>query len=257
MNFDLNYTSKGEGLPFIFQHGLGANLQQAQGLMSRVKNVQLISMDCPGHGESVLREDSAPSFDAYVSEISSLMNHLDIDSAVFGGISMGSGISLNMAINYPERVKGLVLIRPAWLDKIHPMNLDILLKVADHIHQANGQAVFEASDEFQHMQKTLPGAANSVSGLFSRKQIDAVPVILRNMVMDKPFAQLDQLKNINVPCVIIANEDDPLHPFEMAEVLHRYIPNCTLHKVTSRYVNDPQHREEVYGIVSKFLAQNI
>lgn len=253
MSFDLNYTTKGSGTPFIFQHGLGANLQQAQGLMARVGNVQLISMDCPGHGESPLRTDQLPSFDNYVDNVIRLMDYLGIESAVFGGISMGSGISLNMAINHPERVKGLVLVRPAWLDQSHPDNLDILLKVGTRILQRNGKAEFEALPEFKEIQAAIPGAANSIIGLFSRKQLASVPIILKQMVMDAPFADLNDLAQINVPAVIIANEHDPLHPFDMAKIIHQYIPQSKLHKVTSRYVNDSLHREEVSQIVTDFL----
>ena len=34
MNFDLNYIASGEGKTVIFQHGLGANLMQAQGTLA-------------------------------------------------------------------------------------------------------------------------------------------------------------------------------------------------------------------------------
>ena len=49
-----------------------------------------------------------------------MLNHLGLTRAVVGGISMGAGMALNAATRYPERVAGLVLARPAWLDRPMP-----------------------------------------------------------------------------------------------------------------------------------------
>src|ERR687889_604426 len=38
---------------------------------------------------------------------------------------MGAGVALRFALAEPERVRGLVLIRPAWLDRPNPPNLAV------------------------------------------------------------------------------------------------------------------------------------
>ena len=80
----INYKISGEGFPFIFQHGLGSNLTQAQSLLGGQEKVQLISMDCPGHGDTPLRLSNPPSFNFYADEVIRLMEHLKIEKAIFG-----------------------------------------------------------------------------------------------------------------------------------------------------------------------------
>lgn len=255
MDFDFNYKIKGEGNPLFFQHGLGANLKQAQGLLSEIEGHQIISMDCPGHGKSVLTADYTPSFDNYSDEVIRLMDHLKIKRATFGGISMGAGISLNIALRYPERVEKLIFVRPAWLAKGRPKNLLILLKIAHLIGHNDGQEQFEEMEDFQKIKDELPNAAASIMGMFSRDQGVATQRILRKMVNDAPFSDLNALENIEQPCLSIGNDDDPLHPLSMAISIYNALGNSKLKKVTSRYINNSKHKKEVTEAVSSFLSQ--
>ncbi|MBX2874303.1 MAG: alpha/beta hydrolase [Saprospiraceae bacterium] len=253
MQTQLVYQSSGQGIPFHFQHGLGSNLAQPQGLLADLQGVQLISMDCPGHGSAALPESSSPSFAFYATQLIRLMDQLEISNALFGGISMGAGISTYMAIHHPERVRGLVLVRPAWLDQGTPDNLKILLTAADFIDQAKDVDGFKQEPEFQGIQHAVPKAAQSVLGVFAATQRLEIAKVLRSMVQDHPFDDIKHLQEIDTPTLIIGNEDDPLHPYSMAETIHNHIPNSKLEKVVSRYIDDAQHRLIVTQIVSKFI----
>jgi pimeloyl-ACP methyl ester carboxylesterase len=46
------YRDEGHGLPFVFQHGLGGDLNQPIGLYSPEAGVRLIAFDMRGHGET-------------------------------------------------------------------------------------------------------------------------------------------------------------------------------------------------------------
>lgn len=254
MKFRHNYTTTGKGTPFFFQHGLGSNLNQPQQLLSTLKNVQLLSMDCPGHGATPLPKGQIPSFSYYTDELHQLVVHLNIKKAIFGGISMGAGISINMAIRYPEKVQALVLVRPAWLDKETPDNLAILLEAATYIGKENGQAAFEKLSNFQNIQQKLPAAAKSILGVFAGTQRKEIPFVLTQLVQDQPLLTLTDLQKVTCPCLIIANDDDPLHPYEMADIIHQYLPNSQLVKVPSRYVDNQQHGKRVTELIATFIS---
>jgi pimeloyl-ACP methyl ester carboxylesterase len=247
------YQSTGQGQPFIFQHGLGANLQQAQGLLAELDTVQLITMDCPGHGQAPLPDGQPPSFTYYARQIIRLMEKLDTGPAIIGGISMGAGIALQVALLAPERVRALVLVRPAWIDQPSPSNLAILTEAARFIHQEQGQTRFQQRADFQHIAARLPLAAASILGVFAETQRPEIPLVLQSMVNDQPFAQLQDLATIVQPCLVIANDDDPLHPLELAETIHRHLPNSQIQRVVSRYLNNDQHTKTVYSLVAKFI----
>jgi len=252
MSFNQNYISQGKGTPIVFQHGLGSNIEQPKKLLKSLEGIQFISLDCPGHGKSPLI-DRSPSFDYYADEVIRLLDVLKIEKAYFGGISMGAGISLNIAIRYPDRVKGLILVRPAWLDQPSPDNLKILLKAAELIPSSNGQKEFEQIPDFQNIKNSIPNAAKSIFGVFSNTQRPEIPQVLKRMINNVPFSNLEKIKTIQKPCIILANEDDPLHPFGMAEEIHQRISGSKLYKVTSRYLDDPMHNKEVRDLIKKFI----
>lgn len=249
----LHVTKRGTGVPFLFQHGLGARLEQPQGLLSDVSGVELISMDCPGQGQSPLPSNKRPSFSWYTQLLYELSEKLEIENAIVGGISMGAGISIHFALHYPEKVKALVLVRPAWLDRPNPENLSILLTAAGYMGSPSGKNLFEQTDSFTQLAKELPSAAQSVMGVFGLGQQKEIPLVLRSMVGDAPFQEMDQLKKINVPCLIIGNDDDPLHPFSMAETLSTHLAESQLEKVVSRYIDNAQHKTTLTQIVSTFI----
>ncbi len=249
----INYVCKGSGLPFFFQHGLGSRLEQPQGLLSDLSGVELISMDCPGHGKSPLLPDTPASFSLYTELLQDLVKETGHSQGVFGGISMGAGISLKFALNYPEKVKALVLVRPAWLEKGTPDNLSILLDAANLIDQENGRAIFEERKDFQAINTPLPMAGQSILGVFAPNQRQEIAQVLIPMVKDAPLDNLEELAQIKVPCIVIGNEDDPLHPFAMAQKLSEHIPGSQLHQVPSRYIDNDLHKTTLTEIVSTFI----
>jgi pimeloyl-ACP methyl ester carboxylesterase len=254
MNFKYNCFSEGQGIPLLFQHGLTANLHQIQSLLEELPGVQLCGIDCPGHGQSKLNGFD-PSFDNYADEVIRFLDFLKLDSAVLGGLSMGSGIAVNISLRYPKRVKGLILHRPAWLEKVDPDNLIILKQALSFMGKSDGESEFRSTQAFQKINNDLPAAAKSVMGIFSNTQQDDLPIVINKMVGDSPFKSMDDLKNINVPCLILANEDDPLHPFYIAEIMHEKIDGSSLKKITSRYIEGILHKTQVRDHILTFINQ--
>ncbi len=52
-----------------------------------------------------------------------------------GGISLGAAVAVNVAIRYPERVLGLMLVRPAWIDRPLPENVHLYATIARLIRE--------------------------------------------------------------------------------------------------------------------------
>lgn len=109
-NTNLYYEVIGEGPALIFTHGASLNYQQWDKQVIKFKdNYKVITWDVRGHGNSSLPEGSVNP-DDFSTDLIGLMDYLKIDTAVLCGLSMGGHISLQTAIKYPERVKGLILI---------------------------------------------------------------------------------------------------------------------------------------------------
>jgi pimeloyl-ACP methyl ester carboxylesterase len=251
MAYSPPYSLRGSGKPLVFQHGLGASRLQIEELLTSLSGIQLLTADVPGHGSHILQKSFTPSFDRYTDEMIRIMDLAGIDKAVAGGLSMGAGIAANLACRYPQRVAGLILLRPAWYLSSTPDNLQILLDVAAHI-ESREISLFESSPKLKAIREKVPEAADSILGMFEREQPDATATLLRNMVNDKPCpSDISPLHKL--PTLIIGNDQDPLHPWSMAEAWHELLPQSTLVKVSSRYSDRHAHQQEVNRAIRDFM----
>jgi pimeloyl-ACP methyl ester carboxylesterase len=123
-------------LPFVFQHGLGADISQPLSFFVEGRPFRLISMDCRGHGRTVpLGDRHLLKFDSFSNDLINLLDYLNLPKVVMGGISMGAGMALNFAVRYPDRTRALILSRASWLTESLPPNLAIFPKIAGLIRE--------------------------------------------------------------------------------------------------------------------------
>lgn len=256
-----HYVDKGEGKPFIFQHGLGGDVQQTADVYAAQAGIRFVSMDCRGHGETrPIGDANHYTFDTFADDVVALMEALEIEQAVVGGISMGAGVSLNMALRYPARVKGLMLSRPAWLDQPMPDNLWILTEVARYIRQygaIEGLEVFKQSAVYQAILAEAPDVAKSVVGQFTHPRAEETVIKLERMPQDAPCVDRSQWASIDVPTLVLGNHVDPMHPYAMAEAVAAGIPNARLRELTSKSVDKTRHVQEVQQFIGEFLRMVI
>ena len=254
---DIAYERQGEGENFVFMHGLGADRRQTLSALSGLSGVRLICLDMPGHGETA-GGDFPYSFSAFADVAIALLDTLSIDAAIFGGISMGAGISLQVALRAPQRVKGLVLVRPAWLNDVRPPNLGIIETLGLWIENeglATAEAKLGQDVSYQHELKSNPACAASIAGLLTRPQARESCKVLSALVQDAPFGHMQDLEKVNQPAIVIGNDGDPLHPADLAQTLAQQLPHGHYRHVASRYLETEQHHRDLNQAVQQFLDQ--
>jgi pimeloyl-ACP methyl ester carboxylesterase len=103
----------GQGPDVVLLHGLGATkLSYLPLLPALAREHRVIVPDLPGHGESTKpRVAYTPALFAGV--VKGLFDELGVARAVVVGNSMGGRIALEVAAEFPDRVRGLVLLDPA------------------------------------------------------------------------------------------------------------------------------------------------
>jgi pimeloyl-ACP methyl ester carboxylesterase len=103
----LYYEAKGEGQPLILLHAGGMDSRMWDAQFDRLSQVFLVvRYDLRGFGRS-----SKPGQPFYpVDDLYQLMRHLGIKRASLAGLSMGSGVALDFALEHPEVVEKLVLV---------------------------------------------------------------------------------------------------------------------------------------------------
>ena len=213
---DFQFRDEGCGLPFVFQHGLGGDQSQSRGVYQPGPGVRLIGFDFRGHGETRPLGDAAKlKIAALADDLVALLDHLKIERAVVGGISLGSAVAVNTALRYPERVLGLVLSRPAWIDRPLPDNVRHFSLIAGLLHSVGakeGLERFRRTAEFQAMKADRRIVPIRLVGQFEQSRAVDVPPGCSNLIVDTPCPDRSMYATINVPTLVLGNHQDPIHP---------------------------------------------
>ena len=188
-----------------------------------------------------------------------LLDHLGVGQAIVGGTSMGAGLALNCAIRYPQRVVGLVLLRPAWLDRPLPANVAIFGLIAKLLREhgpQKGAETLRRSDSYKSILSESPDAANSLLELFSHPLALEMVAKLERMPQDAPNWERAEWGQISLPTLVLANRSDPIHPFEFGTVLSGEIPHAEFAELTPKSVNLAQYAAEVRSNIATFLQRH-
>ena len=110
-DIDLYYEVHGSGPAILLTHGYSADTQMwAPNIEALSARHKLILWDVRGHGRSGAPADPALySRDKTMHDMAALLDHLQIERAVIGGLSLGGYLSLAFNVFHPDRVRGLLI----------------------------------------------------------------------------------------------------------------------------------------------------
>ncbi|MCZ2858522.1 alpha/beta fold hydrolase [Blastococcus sp. VKM Ac-2987] len=104
------FIRAGSGPVLLLLHGMGNSCQTWAGVIDRLaESHTVIAPDLLGHGDSD-KPRGDYSIAAYANGVRDLMTVLDIEQATIVGHSLGGGIALQFAYQFPERCHRLVLV---------------------------------------------------------------------------------------------------------------------------------------------------
>jgi pimeloyl-ACP methyl ester carboxylesterase len=256
-NLRFHYRESGAGVPFVFQHGLGADVSQTFDLFHPPPGIRLLTFDCRAHGETrPLGPEEHISIEQFTDDLRAFLDHLGLQRAVIGGISMGAAIALRFALEHPERVLGLVLARPAWLDESRADNLRVFATLAEFIRQHgawNGARLYQQTEAFQSIRDASPDNAQSLLAQFVHPRAEETVAKLERIPKYVPKHTRQDWRHIAVPTLVLANRQDAVHPFDFGEVLAREIPGARLAELTPKSVSRERHVADAQRTLEQFL----
>ena len=256
---EIAYEVIGEGYPLAFMHGLGAGRTQTTSALTSLNNTQLIAPDMLGHGDSISEDPEAVmNFYQSADDVIAILDHLEIEKANIGGLSMGSGIAVNIALRYPERVNKLILLRPSWLDQKKPEHLSLVAYVGQWIIE-DGAEVAEQKltthSDYVALYEEVPKVAESIRGLFQRPAYLSHTAVLYKMWEDAPFTSLDDLAKIQNEALMLFTTRDNLHPSPVAESVANALPNVTQSlELPPRYDEPQEYTVALNEVINSFLG---
>lgn len=108
------YEMAGQGEPLLLIHGAGVSrLEWKPQLEALGEYFRLVMPDVRGHGDS--EQTKTPyTMKLFADDMIALLDALKLEQVLILGHSMGGTIAQQMAVDHPERVKGLVLAETSY-----------------------------------------------------------------------------------------------------------------------------------------------
>jgi len=225
----LHYERHGDGpRVLVFLHGLLLDSQLSRRLAADLadRGFQVILLDLPGHGKSDKpRHASAHRMDSYAHHVVALLDELDIDQAVVGGVSLGANVALQVAVQAPERVRGLLIEMPV-LEWAVPAAAVVFLPMLLGVHYAAPVARLVASWA-RRMPRTTIAPIDSVVTML-RSEPEEAAAVLHGMLVGPVTPTYEARLGIKAPALVIGHKIDFIHPFTDADHLTRQLPDARL-----------------------------
>jgi pimeloyl-ACP methyl ester carboxylesterase len=109
---EIAYLDEGEGEPIVLIHGFASNAAVNwvnPGWFTALEGRRVIALDNRGHGASTKLYDPAAYHSAIMaSDVVALLDHLALGRADIMGYSMGARITAFLALQNPQRVRGVI-----------------------------------------------------------------------------------------------------------------------------------------------------
>lgn len=209
--------------PILLIHGAGGSHLYWSPDIRRLNGFKVIALDLPGHGKST--GIGRQSITDYVDAVKDFMDALDIPAAVVVGHSMGSAIALQMTLDAPDRVLGLVMVSGGSRLRVNPSILE------NAINPATFPLAVKTINEWAFSRDADPRLREIAS---ARMEKETRPTVLHgDFLACNEFDAAERLVEVKKPTLIICGSNDKMTPIKYSQALHEVITGSTLIEIKS------------------------
>jgi len=221
-----SYLVQGDGAPVVLIHGVGLDKSMWGGqLVGLSPSYQVIAYDMLGHGNSAAPSDEA-CLKEYATQLKELLDHLQLEKVLLLGFSMGGLVARAFALHYPQYLKGLVILNSVF-NRTEEQRSGVLartLEVAKKGPAANVETALKRwfSEEYA---ASSPAQINAVRDTVLGNDHHGYLKTYQLFASEDNY-MADQLKDIEVPTLVMTGELDPGSTPQMARDMANLIPNA-------------------------------
>jgi pimeloyl-ACP methyl ester carboxylesterase len=234
------YRLAGTGETILLIHGMAGSSRTWRAVMPTLaQHYQVLAPDLVGHGSSE-KPPGDYSLGAFASGLRDLMDVLDVDRATVVGQSLGGGVAMQFAYQFPERCTRLVLVSSGGLGRevswmLRALSLPgselVLPVVAPAFVRERGNAISVwLRDHGVKSQR----AAEMWQAYISLSQPENRRAFLRTLraVVDPGGQAVDASDRLylteSMPTLIIWGDNDKIIPVAHAHTAHAALPGSRL-----------------------------
>jgi pimeloyl-ACP methyl ester carboxylesterase len=226
--YRIEYDEHGSGeRAVVLVHGLLLNRHMFDRLGPALaeRGNRVVCVDLLGHGSSDQPDDlRLYSMPLFARQVAAVLNHLELETAVVGGTSLGANVALELAVRDPGRVEGLFMEMPVLdnaLAAVAAFFSPILLGLRA------GRPAFEISSRLARL---LPRANYLLDiGLdVARRRPGPSVAVLEGLLLGETAPHREERRQIAQPALIVGHSLDPVHPFSDSGMLAEELANSRL-----------------------------
>ncbi|QQR99584.1 MAG: alpha/beta hydrolase [Austwickia sp.] len=255
----VEWTQFGRGEPVtVFAHGLGQSIESTRPFASGVRG-RRVFFHFRGHGRSEVGA-GAWSYGGLAAQLRAVADASGATRAL--GVSMGAGALCALLAQTPDRFERVILVLPAALDTpragpetTRADRLAALLDAgdADALARALAQEQAAGPQAAAAVAHWADAHARWLVGSGAPSARTGTAEAFRRVPRSAPVPDPAVLARVRAPALVIAQEEDPVHPVEVARELAAALPAARL------VVLPPggllwAHRVTLRGLVTEFLA---
>lgn len=251
--YRLYFEEYGEGSRVVvLLHGILMDTDVNRPLAQHLANqgFRVVLLDLLGHGLSDKPDDvSVLRMDRFADQAVALLDHLKIDNAVFGGLSLGADVSMHAYLRHSKRIKGLILEMPV-LEHAVPGVVILLapLLMATRFIPGVIRPLAKLARKLPKRDRVIWDSLRKIAA----NDPESISAVLSGVLVGPIAPTRIERESIDVPTLIIGHPNDALHPFNDAEMLSKQIPGAQFEAAES-IIELRERPERLSKSITEFL----
>ena len=230
---NLFFEIHGEGFPIVWSHEFAGDYRSWEPQVKFFsRRYRVITYNARGYSPSdVPTNPDAYSQEHSVEDLRGLLDHLGIEQAHLGGLSMGGGVVLNFGLKYPHRARSLV-VAGAGSGSTDPGGYRKRIEELAHLTKTGGMSAISDftrnPNRVQFLRKDPKGWQEFADMFLQHSAMGSALTFLGIQARRPPIFDLkDKLCTLTVPTLIMmGDEDEPC--IEPGIFMKRCIPRSGL-----------------------------
>ncbi|MGC8838661.1 MAG: alpha/beta fold hydrolase [Anaerolineae bacterium] len=237
------HRAEGARAEVVLIHGAGGSHVHWPAALRRLPGATVYALDLPGHGRS--EGEGRQSLGAYRDAVRAFLEAAALERAVLVGHSMGGAIALEVALRYPRRLAGLVLVGSGARLRVAPALLQALREDYPRAVENLVQWLF------------AEGAPEQTRRAARRQLLEANPrVVYGDFLACDAFDVMAELPQVETPTLVVCGTEDRMTPLKYSEYLAAHIPGARLEVIPGGgHMVMLEQPEPVARAVSAFLEE--